>query len=93
LLYQKQAIYFFNPDDIKKIDLTKFSRIYFIIPDDNFDFYEKGGLASHLVPMKNYYLENSFLTSSENQNNYAAPVLLPEYQKKLVYGKIYQYEL
>jgi hypothetical protein len=91
LLYGKQAVYFFNPEDLKKIDLSNFQKIYFIIPDENLTFYEKAGLRQSLIPIKDYEIENSSIFTPEQSKNEWKnnPIELPIYQKKHVYGKIY----
>ncbi|OGI34914.1 MAG: hypothetical protein A2259_03575 [Candidatus Moranbacteria bacterium RIFOXYA2_FULL_43_15] len=83
-LYQKQAVYFFNPQDLEKIDLKKFSAVYFIIPDQSLDFYEKNGIAERLVPRKDYSIETSDLNSTSFE--------LPAKKNILTYGKIYKYQ-
>lgn len=49
-LYEKQAIYFFNPKDLSKINLNNFSNIYFIIPDNNLDLYRDSNILEKLTP-------------------------------------------
>jgi len=90
-LYGKQAVYFFNPQDLSKINLTKFNQIYFIIPDNNLEFYKKNGLGAKLFPVKDYTLEISSLNVTAKTKNelYKTPVYLPQYQKKYIYGEIY----
>lgn len=81
-LYEKQAVYFFNPEDLDKIDLTKFSQVYFIIPDKNISFYENSGLYSRLEIKESYVIENNVLDVSNRFN-------LPEKKDILTEGKIY----
>lgn len=78
-LFGKQTAYFFNLNDLAKIDTGKFSNVYFIIPNANLDFYKP--LALSLVPVKDYQIENDVLIS--NNNN------LPVPQKLETIGKIY----
>lgn len=78
-LFNKQSAYFFNLNDLAKIDSSKFSNIYFIIPDTNLDFYET--LSARLTPVKNYQIENEVLVSTNDK--LAAP------QKMETFGKIY----
>jgi hypothetical protein len=78
-LFGKQTAYFFNLNDLARIDLKRFSNVYFIIPDASQDFYNP--LASKLVPVKDYTIENEILVSVGNN--------LPIPQKLETFGKIY----
>ena len=82
--FGKQAVYFFNPDDLEKIDQKKFSRIFLIIPDENLKNYQEKNWAKKMIPVENYALENNHLTS-KSKNNFEFPV----WQTKNVHGKIY----
>ena len=93
-LYGKQAVYFFNPLDIKKIDLTKFDKTYLIIPDNRIEFYRKNGFGPKLLPYHQYILKSSALditaqTEKTKEEIYKNPIKLPSYQKKYIYGKVY----
>ena len=87
-LYDIQAVYFINPADLKKIDKSKFSKIYFIIPDDNLDFYAKSGILERLKLIKNYQIENQLL-GWEQDNTVWYKIDLPPKQKLAVSGGIY----
>ncbi len=91
LIFKKQAVYFFNPEDLKKIDLTKFNKVYLIIPDDNLNAYEKSGLLANLITTKSYSLENLALNETDRTRKeiYTSPVIVPSYLKNYIYGKIY----
>lgn len=90
-LFGKQAIYFINPADLDKLSILNYSEVYFIVPDNRLDFYEKSGLLERMVPVKNYALENNFLQSNIFDKNLAfrSPVILPVEQKITVFGKLY----
>ncbi|MDZ4385259.1 MAG: hypothetical protein U0944_02450, partial [Candidatus Moranbacteria bacterium] len=90
-LYGKQAVYFFNPKDLDKLDHEKFSSIYFIIPDNKVDFYKSSGLFKRLTAIKNYEIKTNMLdiVTGEKQEMYGAAIKLPENKKVVVYGKIY----
>lgn len=79
-LYGKQAVYFFNPDDINKIDLTKFKNVYFIISDENLDFYRESGLSGRLETRERYQIKNIVLSIADE---------LPLAKEIIVSGKIY----
>lgn len=91
LLFKKQAVYFFNPDDFGKIDLTKFGKIYLVIPDDNIAAYKASGLLNNFITVKSYSFENFNLSETDKSRveHYKNPVILPPYLKNYIYGKIY----
>ena len=90
-LFHKQAVYFFNPQDLDKIDRSNFSNTYFIIPDKNLDFYQASGILSRITAIQDYAIdrENLAVQTGEKQEMFNAPIQLPVMQKNTVYGKIY----
>jgi hypothetical protein len=90
-LYNKQAVYFINPSDIEKVDRSKFSHIYFVIPDDNLELYEKSGLISSLSPVKDYQIETTRLDAKIGKKIELAsqPIDLPIEKSIVILGKIY----
>lgn len=78
-LFGKQSVYFFNLEDLSKINKSKFSNVYFIIPDSNISFYDK--ISSSLIEQKEYSTENEVLFSKDTQP--------PIPQKIKTSGKIY----
>ncbi len=90
-LYNLQAVYFFNPQDLKKINLSKFTHIYFIIPDNNIEFYRQNGFGPRLLPIKSYRLKVSSLDviHQAKKASYQKPIRLPEYQDNYIYGQVY----
>lgn len=46
--FGKNAVYFINPDDLKKIDLGKFDRTFLLIPETNTDYYRGTYLWPHM---------------------------------------------
>lgn len=91
-LFGKQVVYFFNPEDLAKINLNKFGNVYFIIPDANLDFYRQKDLLGRLSPVKDYAIKNSALgVAAPNKNSLAQfEVSLPPKQTDTTYGKIYR---
>ncbi|MCX6764041.1 MAG: glycosyltransferase family 39 protein [Candidatus Moranbacteria bacterium] len=85
-IFNKQAAYFLNPNDLARIDKSRFSGIYFIIPDNNLGMYQQSGLLSQMIPMKDYQINNQVL-ESENGS-----VSLPISKTLTVFGKIYKLE-
>lgn len=88
----KQAVYFINPADLDKINLNRFNHIYFIIPDQNFDWYTQSGLAARLDVVKNYRIQTTYLGTETGQKSdpYHQPVGFPLMENILTYGKIYE---
>jgi hypothetical protein len=90
-LYNKQAAYFINPSDVDRIDRSRFSHIYFIVPDDNLDMYEKSGLMEKLSPVENYAINTAKLDIRTGKKNklYSQPIDLPIEKNISLQGKIY----
>ncbi len=88
-LYGKQAVYFFNPDDLNKIDLKKFDNVYFIIPEQSLPLYEKFGLLEKLIPQKDYILRRSYLDTTELEKSAGIFSSLPLKSESETKGKIY----
>lgn len=84
-LYGKQAVYFFNPSDLTKINAKNFDSIYFIIPDNKLDFYGNSGIAERLRLTKKYRIETSRLSTEENTNF----INLPKKEDVVINGGIY----
>lgn len=86
-----QAVYFFNPSDLDKIDREKFSAIYLIVPDSELPLYEEWGLLEKMVPLKDYRIENEGLEIAigKKRDLYADPIKLPQNIEIVTYGKIY----
>ena len=91
-LYGKQAVYFFNPNDLGRIDTQKFSAVYLIAPDANFDFYVASGMLSKFSLVKEYKIENTLLDIKTGKKNeiYQVPLEFPQEQKTITYGKIFK---
>ena len=92
-LYGKQAVYFFNPNDLAKLDLSGFQKVYLIVPDNDLDLYQAGGLLAHMQPVNDYELTTANLDAPavSKTDAYAAPVTLPALQNIVTDGKIYLY--
>lgn len=91
ILFKKQAVYFFNPADLDKLDTTKFKNIYLIVPDKNVPFYRNSGILDRMDIFKSYSLENFALDEEEvSGREYSKEsLILPPYMKNYVYGNIY----
>jgi len=89
-LYGKQAVYFINPADLDRMDRSRFSNVYFIIPDKNADFY--ASLMDRMTFLKEYRIETNTLDvkQEKKQDLFNRPVSLPKEKIMVTYGKIYQ---
>jgi hypothetical protein len=94
LLFQKQAVYFFNFQDLEKIETEKFENVYLIIPDGNLSSYTRENFLEKFSPIENYTIEKSSLGifSERKTELLQKSITLPPYQKSYIYGKIYLLE-
>jgi len=90
-LYGKQAVYFFNPSDLDKLDLKKFNQVYFIIPNDRLDLYTRSGIFERLVAQKDFKIKTTSLNiiSGSKKELYGSPIILPASGERITYGKVY----
>lgn len=86
-----QAVYFFNPQDLDKIDTDNFDNVYLVVPDSNTALYRTSGILDRVITVKNYSLENTSLNETDlsRSDRYKNPVIIPPYLKNYTYGKIY----
>ena len=91
VLLGKQSVYFFNPNDLDKIDRSKFNNIYLIVPNENFDFYQKDDFIYKFSSVKDYVIRKESLNVSDEKksNLYGHIPTSPLHQEEYVYGKIY----
>jgi len=82
-LFDKHAVYFFNPNDLAKIDLQKFAKVYLIVSDENLSFYQDSVIGSQLINPKDYSLSTSQLDTNEL-------VRLPQKETFQATGKIFE---
>ncbi len=62
-LYGKQAVYFFNPQDLDKINLAKFSNVYLIIPNESLAAYEKNSFLEKFSKQESYSIKRTHLAT------------------------------
>jgi hypothetical protein len=93
-LYEKQAVYFFNPNDLEKIDVSRFGNIYLIIPEKNIPLYKNSLLGKKIVPLKEYQIASSRLDikTGGKAELFSSPAELPLPKNYLISGKIYSYK-
>lgn len=90
-LYGKQAVYLVNPADIDKIDISRFHRVYLMLPEDALGSYTPYGLLNRIRSINDYALETERLDIKigGKKELYLQKVGLPTAEKKVIYGKIY----
>jgi len=82
-VFEKNAVYFFNPQDLSKIDLTKYERVYLIAPAAKENYY-----AQTLGREKLNSIQNYSITSNTLQIN--SPFSLPQKGTRTIDGKIFE---
>jgi hypothetical protein len=86
-LFGKNTAYFFNINDLKKIDYTKFKNVYLIVPNDE-SAVDIGEITNRkLIFYKNYAISINKLDTL-NKENYAL-LTYPEKIQKEITGTIY----
>ncbi|MFZ2193140.1 MAG: hypothetical protein WAV31_02765 [Candidatus Moraniibacteriota bacterium] len=88
-LYGKQAVYFFNPKDLAKIDTSKFSNVFLIIPNKNLPFYEKDDFLKMFTAQKDYTIKRSYLDTFDPEKVKNISLKLPQKTETITEGKIY----
>ncbi len=86
LLENKNAVYFFNPKDLAKLNTEKFERVFLVTPDENEEIY-KATLQSQMSYYNDYTFTTNQLQIPEKQ---AMPVILPKNENLKITGKIYE---
>jgi hypothetical protein len=86
VIYGKNAAYFFNTQDLSRLDLQKFDSIYLIAPEKQLSFYSNSVIGEKIINSKDYTLETTRL---KNQLDIPGKALsLPEKENVVVHGKI-----
>jgi hypothetical protein len=90
-LYEKQAVYLVNPEDLNKIDRAKFSQIYLIIPEDRYDYYKNMDVFQNFSQFRSYSIDAIRLNVSFGKKNdlIHEKVTIPNFEDTIVYGNIY----
>ena len=82
-LYKKNAVYFFNNQDLAKLDTSAFSNVYLITPDQQVPFYLSSTIGKKLTQVNDYTLNTTRLNIQQGS------VSLPEKKNVTVSGKIF----
>ncbi|OGI22471.1 MAG: hypothetical protein A2808_03145 [Candidatus Moranbacteria bacterium RIFCSPHIGHO2_01_FULL_55_24] len=86
-LFKKNTVYFFNPEDLAKLDTSRFSRIYLLTPNENLPRY-----ASVFGDKMIYRGEYTFKTSGLEPENLSevSSISLPEVTTKETKNLLFQ---
>jgi len=82
-LYNINAVYLFNPEDVEKIDRDKFEKIYLISSDQNLEFFVQALGKENLANAKDYSVKNERLSVFDD-------FFLPEKETYKINGKIFE---
>ncbi len=83
-IFGKNAVYFFNHQDLEKINTTQYSRIYLLAPTDKQEYYQKIFSKESLVLIDKYEVKSDRLISEKS------PSALPRRETQIVQGLIFQ---
>lgn len=87
-LYEKNAVYFLNNNDLAKLDLKRFDKVYLIAPDKQTPLYLNSTIGNRLTEKYNYSF--AFSKLSVAQDNPLKTVSFPVKKDTLVSGKIFE---
>lgn len=82
-MYNKNAVYFFNPKDAEKIDKNKFEKIYLLVSNQSLEFFVQALGKDNLVYIKDYSIKNEKLSDFNG-------FFLPEKERYEIKGKIFE---
>ena len=83
-IFQKQAVYFFNPNDFAKIDTGNYSHIYLITSTEEIPLYKQVLFLEKIKKKENYSLQNQYLKPTKN------PLQFPKVITTKTSGMIYE---
>ena len=87
-LYGKNAVYFFNTQDLSKLDLSKFENVYLISPNSQVPYYLNSTIGKRLTETNKYNFTITKLdTSNEGPLN---KIMLPQKKTFVIQGKIFK---
>jgi hypothetical protein len=85
-LYGKNSAYFFNTNDLSKLDLGKFNNVYLIAPNKQVSYYLNSTIGNQLTLKSAYHFSFSKLNMQQNANK----AILPEKKEFSANGKIFK---
>ncbi len=83
-VFQKQAVYFFNPNDFAKIDASNYNHIYLITSKEEIPLYKQVLSLEKTKKKENYSLQNQYLEPTKN------PLQFPKIISTKTSGVIYE---
>jgi hypothetical protein len=90
-LYHREAVYFFNPEDLKKLEkvgeLDTYSAIFLIVPTQNTERYTSSSIGSALEEYDQIYIQTEHLN---RQDTLALPPRLPRKHEQKVENIVYR---
>ncbi|EKE19191.1 MAG: hypothetical protein ACD_9C00097G0001, partial [uncultured bacterium] len=86
-LYQKNSVYFFNTQDLSRLNTEKFEKVYLISPSDQVPFYLNSTIGNELTKVKEYEITTTKL--DVKPANVFEKISLPEKKNTTVHGKIF----
>ena len=87
-LFSKNAVYFFNNQDLSKLDTENFSNVYLITPNKQVPFYLNSTIGNRLSETDSYTLTTTRL--DVERSNKLDKISLPEKKEISVSGKIFK---
>jgi hypothetical protein len=86
----KNAAYFFNTQDLAKLDFKNFENVYLITPDSRIPFYTNSTISQRLVPIDQYALTTSRLELESASITSDIPIHFPEKKALSIHGIIFK---
>ena len=90
-IFGKNSAYFFNTNDLSKLNLQKFNKVYLIVSDRETDYYLNSTIGSRLKISEEYSLSFSRLDSLQD-DSLEITTVLPDKKETTVKGKIFEIE-
>jgi hypothetical protein len=87
-LYGKNSVYFFNTEDLAKLDLQKFSNVYLVAPNQQSAYYSNSTIGNRLTLHDSYSFVFPKLNSQ--QENPLETTSLPIKEISVTNGKIFE---
>lgn len=82
-IFNKNAVYFFNPQDLRRINTQKYDKIYLITPESKVEYYKKTELGSNMIFIKNYSLSSAEIGTEKSHT-------LSQRKERTVNGSIFE---
>lgn len=83
-LFERNAVYFFNPDDLRGIAKDNYDKIYLIAPQEKVEYYKKSSLGSKMTPFDKYSIKTNRLVKKPGV------VSFPEKKSITLTGEIFE---